>query len=169
MAKNILQDIKPLTKKNARVPHSPDTIVEESVTVETYEQEEMFSVTPPKKHHLFLWIALAGSLIALFFGLSFFFSKATVTVVPKSASGTVDASFEAIQGSVTADLPFEVMSVDGEEKTTVTSTTAVDAKQKASGQVVIYNAYSTAPQKLVATTRLADKDGKIYRITEAVT
>ncbi len=40
---------------------------------------------------------------------------------------------------------------------------------KAEGKVIIYNNYSKQPQVLVATTRLKNKDGKIYRIIKDVT
>jgi len=40
---------------------------------------------------------------------------------------------------------------------------------KATGSVTLYNAYGTAPQSLVATTRLQSPDGKIFRLVHAVT
>ncbi|MDP3003920.1 MAG: hypothetical protein Q8N43_00175, partial [Candidatus Azambacteria bacterium] len=39
---------------------------------------------------------------------------------------------------------------------------------KAGGVIYIYNAYSSAPQKLVAQTRFETKDGKIFRIQNPV-
>ncbi len=39
---------------------------------------------------------------------------------------------------------------------------------KAGGTIDIYNAYSVAPQKLVAQTRFETKDGKIFRIQKSV-
>ncbi len=41
--------------------------------------------------------------------------------------------------------------------------------QKATGQVTVYNAYSSDPQPLVATTRLVAPDGKIFRLAKSVT
>lgn len=46
---------------------------------------------------------------------------------------------------------------------------AVEAPLKAGGSIEIYNAYSAAPQKLVAQTRFETKDGKIFRIKNPVT
>ncbi len=40
---------------------------------------------------------------------------------------------------------------------------------KAGGAIYIYNAYSTASQKLVAQTRFETKDGKIFKIQEPIT
>ncbi len=50
--------------------------------------------------------------------------------------------------------------------------TAIDAENlplKTGGSIDIYNAYSSAPQKLVAQTRFETKDGKIFRIQKPVT
>ena len=43
------------------------------------------------------------------------------------------------------------------------------AEKKATGEVVIYNNYSSSPQTLVATTRLVSPDGKIYRLNNSIT
>lgn len=42
-------------------------------------------------------------------------------------------------------------------------------EQKASGKITVYNAYSSDPQPLVATTRFITPDGKIFRLTKNVT
>jgi len=49
-----------------------------------------------------------------------------------------------------------------------TSNESGDSPLKTGGVVFIYNAYSTAPQKLVTQTRLETKDGKIFRIQNPV-
>ena len=43
------------------------------------------------------------------------------------------------------------------------------ATDKASGKITIYNAFSSAPQSLVATTRFMAPDGKIVRLVDKVT
>ncbi len=42
-------------------------------------------------------------------------------------------------------------------------------KEKAKGKILIYNAYSSSPQPLVANTRFQSSDGKLVRLDEAVT
>jgi hypothetical protein len=44
-----------------------------------------------------------------------------------------------------------------------------NVSQKAKGTITIYNAYSSAPQSLVATTRFVTPDGKIFRLINGVT
>ena len=46
---------------------------------------------------------------------------------------------------------------------------SVNVSQKAKGIITIYNAYSSAPQSLVATTRFMTPDGKIFRLVSGVT
>lgn len=59
------------------------------------------------------------------------------------------------------------------EKRNITKSYPASAKQnverKASGEIVIYNNFSTAPQTLVATTRFVAPDGKIYRLNNTIT
>ncbi|MBI4919975.1 hypothetical protein HY838_01660 [Candidatus Azambacteria bacterium] len=40
---------------------------------------------------------------------------------------------------------------------------------KAGGLITVYNAYSAAPQKLIAQTRFETKDGKVFRIQKSIT
>lgn len=49
------------------------------------------------------------------------------------------------------------------------ATGSKNVSQKASGKVKIYNAYSSSPQPLVASTRFQSADGKIFRILERIT
>jgi hypothetical protein len=43
-----------------------------------------------------------------------------------------------------------------------------NVSQKATGVIKIFNAYSSAPQELVATTRFVTPDGKIYRLNNTI-
>ncbi|MCD6568786.1 hypothetical protein J7K70_01380 [bacterium] len=51
---------------------------------------------------------------------------------------------------------------------TIKSTGRGKDERKAKGTVTLYNAYSTSPQILVATTRLATPDNKIYRLDSRI-
>jgi len=44
-----------------------------------------------------------------------------------------------------------------------------ELSEKATGQITVYNEYSSAPQTLVATTRFESPTGKVFRISETVT
>jgi len=59
------------------------------------------------------------------------------------------------------------------QKTNVTSkypaTGKKNIERKAVGTITIYNAYSSAPQSLIANTRFTTPDGKVFRLVSAVT
>jgi len=83
-----------------------------------------------------------------------------VAIVDKAVSAV---SFE---GNV---IPGEVFSVKKNVVLRFAATGKSLVETKARGKIIIWNNYSTAPQQLVATTRFRAPDGKIFRLTEAVT
>ena len=42
------------------------------------------------------------------------------------------------------------------------------ADERATGVIVVYNAYSAAPQRLIKNTRFATEDGKIFRAKDSI-
>ncbi len=102
----------------------------------------------------------------LIVGLGYWVSRqvatATVTITPKQTIiNLADASLS---------LPYEVATLDPiSAARPVTATEARPVERKATGKIVIYNAFSSAPERLVANTRFMAASGKIYRISGAVT
>ncbi len=179
MAKNILEDIKPLSRpghsahkeirEKNRVPEyrniSEPRPVREGPSIDEVEYDE--EVRPLRRGP---WIIAGVSLVALFFALSSLLAHATVTFLPKVKS--VDAGGTYVAEKDTTDenaLSFELMTLSDTETSTVPGTLNKASDQKASGQVIVYNAYSTASQSFAVDTRLETKDGKIYKISGAVT
>lgn len=82
-------------------------------------------------------------------------------VVADKAITTIDNDASRIPGQVFM------------QKTNVTTKYPATGKKtierKATGQITIYNAYSSAPQALVANTRFTSPDGKVFRLVNAVT
>jgi hypothetical protein len=60
------------------------------------------------------------------------------------------------------------MTVSRSASTTVPATGTHQVSRSASGVVTVYNAFSTDTQRLIANTRFAAPDGKIYRIRDSV-
>ena len=109
----------------------------------------------------------AGLLILLFFSLSIFFSGATVTVYPKKSVASVDRNVPAgTEGSV--PLKFKIIQVSKTESTEANATGQKEASKKASGTIIVYNAYSANSQRLIKNTRFETPDGKIYRINSSI-
>lgn len=95
-------------------------------------------------------------------------SGAIITVTPKQQPTTVDAELKAVKEG-DGDLHFQTMTLSKDGKLTVPATGDETAEVKATGTIVIYNKYSSGPQKLVANTRFQTADGKIFRIAQPVT
>ena len=103
-----------------------------------------------------------ASVIFLFFAFSYMFSLATVNVIPKSQDIVLNENLSASKNGTSA-LPFDLVVISGDESAIVQTTEEKDVSQKAQGAVVIYNAFSTAPQRLDIDTRLEGSNGKMYK------
>jgi hypothetical protein len=115
----------------------------------------------PKKLFLIIGtavIAVAGIVLLV----NKYFSYVHIYVTPKVQSYSLNNESFTANKSSNSQLGFEIMIVDGEEKREATFSEKKDALTKATGTVVIYNAYSNKPQKLLIHTKLADEDKRIY-------
>lgn len=172
MAKNFFEDIRPLTKKDSPIPtisQSVDSVGSTITQTKMPNAFEPYEKSFQKKSSKLLWILAVLCVGILFFSFSLLFSGAKIKITPKHDEVEVNEVFEAKKSATGDTLPFEIMSVDGEESKVIPSTGSTDSATKAKGTVVIYNSYSTASQKLIATTRIETNDGKIYRLDSAVT
>lgn len=171
MARNILQDIKPLTRKDPPQVYT-EPRVEQQLPPQNPEPPYIVGqvIRPEykKRPSGFLWLLALVAVFILFFALSLFLSGATITITPKEVKSEIDTTLTAIKGNSDAVLPFEIMTLDGEETQTVKSTGKTTTGTKATGTVIIYNKFSTVSQKLIETTRIESPEGKIYRLDETV-
>jgi hypothetical protein len=184
-SKNILEDIKPLTRQSAPATRARRARVQEEDIAEEVdiETEDDMDYVPPvhvRRHHaprrrrVFPstgWIVVVVLTLGGLIGGSLLFTRAEVSIDRKSELGELDGlRLTAMKGDAeTVALPFEVMSLEGDVSKTLVATKKEDAKIAATGRVVIFNDFTSTPQKLIANTRLETKDGKIYRIQSAVT
>ena len=172
MAKNILQDIQPLSRKNIPNMESEAKPVAVEKVIHFNEEEndryEHHQNGPHHKRNIILWSLAGVSIMVFLIAMSALYSRASVSVIPKSEKPAFDSTFTAARDAGgSADFAFQVMSVDDTETKTLTATATQQVSTKATGTVVIYNE-TGSPQKLIATTRLATSDGKIFRIPKAV-
>ncbi|RJQ37425.1 hypothetical protein C4552_00990 [Candidatus Parcubacteria bacterium] len=120
------------------------------------------------------WIA--GALAVLMAGLAvptFLLSSLRITVVPKLLYQSADFAFTADVEATTLDtarrvVPALAVTLDRTVDAEFEATGSQFVRERARGTVRIYNAFSTAPQPLVATTRLQDGEGRIYRLVAGV-
>lgn len=119
------------------------------------------------------------------------FAKATVTITPQTETLAVNQQFTGIllttattssatttlglSQSTTAptlspgQVPYQVITLTKDGAMTVASSGQTPINTKATGSIIIFNDYSTAPQKLIKDTRFSTPNGLIYRIDTPVT
>lgn len=103
--------------------------------------------------------------------LTYVFDSATVTIVPKYKDIT-DFNKTIVftqKGTSTEDVPFIISTTSSKKSKTLSLSESKKVESKATGKVIIYNNYDSAPQKLIKNTRLESTAGKIYRINQSVT
>ncbi|MEK7646797.1 MAG: hypothetical protein AAB378_00275 [Patescibacteria group bacterium] len=97
-----------------------------------------------------------------------FFSYVTVKITPRQRIAGIDMVFTGSKNGA-ANFPLEAFSFKRAKEISSETTGLSDVKDRAHGKIMIYNAYSSEPQLLSRRTRFEIPDGKIFRITEAVT
>ena len=118
----------------------------------------------------FLCISVALASTALYLILPRANIKITLNKLPikESISVAVSKNVNSIDFA-NSIIPGQYFLLTKSGSKTIDNTNTDDATSlKTGGMVDIYNAYSAAPQKLVAQTRFETKDGKIFRIQKTV-
>ena len=114
-----------------------------------------------------------GVLAVIVIVLSFIFwsmsATATVRVVLSQQTTAINDDFTTTR-EVNSEgvLLYEIIKLQEKITRDVQPTKEEDVKQKASGQIIVYNKHSEATQKLIINTRFESPDGKIYRINKAI-
>ncbi|MEO7597217.1 MAG: hypothetical protein ABIS26_02370, partial [Candidatus Paceibacterota bacterium] len=94
---------------------------------------------------------------------SYLFSKAIITIEPKTKDVVLSENLTASKDSNADELSFHLVEIEGEETKTLETTDTKDVTQRATGTVVIFNSYGSASQSLSIDTRLQGTNGKIYK------
>jgi hypothetical protein len=111
------------------------------------------------------------------FSIDKFMSKGSVVIVLKRIPWAWNGAFIASTGnfdsasttSSTAKISAEIFSEKKNMTQIYKGSEEKRVEQKAKGTITIFNAYSSASQPLVATTRFMTEDGRIYRLVQAIT
>ncbi len=131
-----------------------------------YNEEVGTGSKRPKKG---IWIVSGIVVVILLLTIFSLFTSATVTVTPnKETLNGGNTVFSAYQGDHGSGVPYKIVKITQNLGQTVPATGEVNQSTKASGQIVIYNNYSSSSQKLVANTRFETPEGLIFRINQAV-
>ncbi|MEK7181031.1 MAG: hypothetical protein AAB738_01690 [Patescibacteria group bacterium] len=178
-----------LKKEEARISSSPffskgsKNKKAEEVEVEDHffksREEELPAKTPSHRRKFqsskkLLWIfSILVIIVAGVFVLNSF-KKAEVVInfnaIPFNFQGRLLASARIVKNSSTSsDFPAEVFTEPKNLTQLFPASSRKNVSDKATGKIVVYNAFSSQPQGLVATTRFVTPDGKIFRLDSSIT
>ena len=136
------------------------------------EEEEL-----PRSRSRVKWIGWTVAtlivLCAVLYGITAVFGSAKITITFKKTPWNYQVNFTADKAAsginATQDvIPGQVFSLPKNLTQLFPATGRANVSQKAQGILTIYNAYSSSPQTLVATTRFVTPDGKIFRLVSGV-
>lgn len=114
------------------------------------------------------WYAAGAALVVLAFAILSLLSGATLAYVPRSLPLTFANDVYSAQKSGEASLLYSIVKLSGDKGLAVPASGEQDVSRKASGTIIIYNDASAEAQKLVENTRFESPEGKVYRISQAV-
>lgn len=116
-----------------------------------------------------LWFVGVVSILFVFFLFSVLFSETTVTVYPETVDISINETYAAANDNSGDSVPFSVVTVTDTIEVNATTTGTEYREAAASGDITVYNDYTTESIQLVANTRFQTSDGLIYRVREPVT
>jgi hypothetical protein len=136
------------------------------------QEHDDFAPLPPRRggrsfSRWLIWGIAILAVIALGVLGLFMFRKTTVTVTPRSQSFTFDqnSQYTAYPAATAASgtLAYSIVTLDLQDSQVVPTQGTEHADVKASGNITVYNDYSSASVKLIKNTRFATPDGLIFR------
>lgn len=139
-----------------------------AITVPLTKQHSVKVSGDRKVPRAFLWSIAAVALIFLFFSFSGLFAGAVVKITPARVHSIIDGQFNAYKETKDGELQYDVVILSGQASVDVPATEERNVERKAFGQIIVYNTYSSAPQRLITNTRFSASDGKIYRVKDSV-
>jgi len=166
--KNIEKELQKLDKETEKF------IKEETYRFKKEEQLEKKAKSRKKKIKNYIFSAVILILLAAaVYASAEFLPKAEIKIITKKTEWNFTDSITANKNIAQIDIfqkqiPAEVFSARKNFNFSFSATGKKSVQQKAKGKIIIYNAYSSSPQILIANTRFLAPDGKIFRLEERV-
>src|SRR3989344_2981693 len=118
------------------------------------------------------WPALTILVLVCLAGASYFLikPKAEISIWPKKTPLVVETQVSVIKNASQGGdiIAGEIKTQECSSSQEFPATGIKSLTTKASGTIRVYNAYSTSPQTLVATTRFVSDSGKLFRIPQKI-
>lgn len=131
--------------------------------------EELFK--PDRSHSKFKIAAASVFFILVLLFVSFsLMNSAVVTITAKSEEVNINTLLDVslISNSTNEVLGYREIELDKEVSIEVTADKEEFVENSASGTIIVYNNYSSTPQRLIRQTRFESPEGKIYRIRDSI-
>ncbi len=151
-------------------------------------EKERFIKPPKTKKRTITLPSISSKIAALFIlasfaavslAVAFILPKADIAISLKTETAPYDFEFTADESlekidAANSKIPLQKIEVASEESETYPATGKKHMQETASGEITVFNEYSSTPQRLVADpvsgyTRFLSKDGHLFRIKEPVT
>lgn len=115
-----------------------------------------------------VFVVLVGGAYLSFFILPKANVEVTLKEMPYEWAGNISGS-ASISSVSAASVPIQIFKTSKSGVFKFIASGEQEVHKKASGKITIWNAYSSDPQLLVKNTRFTTADGKVYRLTSAIT
>jgi len=164
--KNIEKELQKLDRETEKF------LKEEAYRFKKEEQLEKRVKARKSKIKNYIFSGLVLILLAvIIYALVEFLPKAEIKIITKKTEWSFTDSITANKNIAQIDIfqkqiPAEIFSARKNFNFSFAATGKKSVQQKAKGKIIIYNAYSSSPQILIATTRFLAPDGKIFRLEE---
>ena len=160
-------------KRSEPVP-AQESFVVHAVEMTPAEEPEEKPRRRFSRKALYVAAAIVVALIPGVWAVNVVFGRATVTLNFTKSSWQYQGALAASKGVREPDIaknliPAEVFYDQRNLTQLFPATGKAKVSEKAKGTITVYNAYSSAAQGLVATTRFATAAGKVYRLDRAIT
>ncbi len=152
----------PSVMENSDIPEIKEDSDRDFESPETEESYESWS-KKNKRGYVF-WIICGLIILSLFLVGSYAFSGATITIYPKTYEVALDATKVYL-----SDVPSKTIDIVKKQEVTISVDKLTQVDRKATGDVMLYNNFSTQPQKLIAGTRLETSSGVLFKLIDPVT
>lgn len=157
MPKNIVQDI--MIKRVNERTSDKEPKVSQKKPVKRKTRRSKLKI--PKK--IIVGILILAVIAIGFLSLS---SRVVISIVPKQQSVQVDFDKKTFKDE--GEVAYTVITLEETQDMGIPSTGTKEVDKRASGKILIFNKYSSSPQRLIARTRFEAPDGKIFRISDPV-
>ncbi len=125
-------------------------------------------IRKPRQSRRGIFLFLSICVLIGIYALTLAFEKTTLEVKEKKQIITLTNETLNASKEVSSPIHFEVMSVSEKILKDVVLTQKQNVSTKAKGSIVVFNEYSTKPQKLLVNSFVSDTEGKMYRTDSTV-